>query len=280
MINPAAHALLRAISTRLPIAVALAALPAPAQQLTARELFYKAAQVAASPKPATPKPAPPKVTKAPQRPPVQIAANEAPTTAPMPANGEPPLGLRYTVQRYRDDGTTDVPADNVFHSGDKIRVNVQATERGYLYIVNRGTSGTWKPMFPSPEIENGDNHVEPMRDYAMPPGNHVFTFEGTPGTENLFVIFSRKPEPDLESVIYSLQAKPNAPAQSSKALVQAVNIPNDEVDRLRSAYSRDLIIEKVDPTTPGAKKETAVYVVNPTGSADSRVVADLHLVHQ
>jgi len=48
----------------------------------------------------------------------------------------------------------------------------------------------------------------------------------------------------------------------------------------RDAWSRDLIIEKVDPNTNGDKKETAVYVVNPTGSADSRVVADLHLVHQ
>ena len=30
----------------------------------------------------------------------------------------------------------------------------------------------------------------------------------------------------------------------------------------------------------GEKKEKAVYVVNPSGSDDSRVVADLHLVHQ
>jgi len=60
----------------------------------------------------------------------------------------------------------------------------------------------------------------------------------------------------------------------------AANISNSAVDRMRDAWSRDLIIEKVDPNTNGDKKETAVYVVNPTGSADSRVVADLHLVHQ
>jgi hypothetical protein len=45
-------------------------------------------------------------------------------------------------------------------------------------------------------------------------------------------------------------------------------------------HSRDLKIEKVDEQTPGEKKETAVYVVNPSGSADSRVVADLLLVHR
>jgi len=63
-------------------------------------------------------------------------------------------------------------------------------------------------------------------------------------------------------------------------LIMAANISNTAVDRMRAVYARDLIIEKVDPNTPGDKKETAVYVVNPTGSADSRVVADLHLVHQ
>jgi hypothetical protein len=63
-------------------------------------------------------------------------------------------------------------------------------------------------------------------------------------------------------------------------LIVASNISNTDVDRMRTVYARDLIIEQVDPNTPGDKKETAVYVVNPTGSADSRVVADLHLVHQ
>jgi hypothetical protein len=55
------------------------------------------------------------------------------------------------------------------------------------------------------------------------------------------------------------------------------------IGRLRSAYGRDLIIETVNPPAPaaeGAKRDTAVYVVNPTGSPDSRVVADIKLVHQ
>ena len=87
-------------------------------------------------------------------------------------------------------------------------------------------------------------------------------------------------------MIYSLQGKkkaaaaPAAPVQASKELIMAVNISNSAIDGMRTAYARDLIIEKVDSNTPGDKKETAVYVVNPSGSSDSRVVADLHLVHQ
>jgi hypothetical protein len=55
--------------------------------------------------------------------------------------------------------------------------------------------------------------------------------------------------------------------------------------RLRNASSRDLVVEAVNPNTPsgpaaGEKKETAVYVVNRTGSENSRLVAELHLVHR
>jgi hypothetical protein len=210
----------------------------------------------------------------------------------MPASGAPPLGLRYTILKL--DGAnapTEVPSDTVFHAGDRIRFSVEANAPGYLYIVNQGSSGNWKPMFPSPEIEDGNNHIEGWRPYTMPPKSRL-AFDSTVGTENLFIVLSLKPEPDLENMIYSLQAGKNAaaattqtpdataPVQSSKELITASNISNSAVDRMRAVYARDLIVEKVDLNTPGDKKETAVYVVNPTGSADSRVVADLHLVHQ
>lgn len=278
---------------------------APKKQLTARELFYAAAQTpaaartgtarppakrspATSPRPteiarADTGPAAPRTTASMAEP---TAAQPAPTTAAMPAGGAPPLGLRYTVLKLADDNTpTEVPNDTVFHAGDRIRFSVEANAPGYLYIVNQGSSGTWKPMFPSAEIEDGNNRIEGWRPYTMPPKSRL-AFDSTVGTENLFIVFSLQPESDLETMIYSLQgrkkaaAAPDAPVQSSKELILAVNISNTTVDRMRTVYARDLIIEKVDRNTPGDKKETAVYVVNPTGSADSRVVADLHLVHQ
>jgi len=275
------------------------------KQLTARELFYAAAQAPAAKPAATARP-PVKKAAAPK--PVEIARADtrpqsprpeapttaqpaAPATAPMPASGAPPLGLRYTVLKLAADNTpTEVPTDTVFHAGDKIRFNVEANSAGYLYIINQGSSGTWKPMFPSAEIEDGNNKIEGWRPYTMPPKSRL-AFDSTVGTENLFIVFSMQPEPDLEGMIYSLQGKKRSaapaasvgtetPVQSSKELIMAANVPNSAIDRMRNAYGRDLIIEKVDTNTPGDKKETAVYVVNPTGSADSRIVADLHLVHQ
>src|ERR1022692_4471743 len=283
---------------------------APQKQLTARELFYVAAQIPAAAKSDTPRPPakrstrtpakPVEVARADTRPPAPVppapgaqtaARSPAPATASMPASGAPPLGLRYTILKLAADNTpTEVPNDTVFHAGDRIRFAVEANAAGYLYIVNQGSSGNWKPMFPSAEIEDGNNRIEGWRPYTMPPKSRL-AFDSTVGTENLFIVFSLQPENDLENMIYSLQGKkkasaaapastPETPVQSSKDLILASNISNTAVDRMRAVYARDLIIEKVDPNTPGDKKETAVYVVNPTGSADSRVVADLHLVHQ
>ena len=307
--------LARGLAVLLCAGVPICAQEVSKKQLTARELFYAAAQKPAKPV-EEPKPAPrtdiaKAAPKAPARPahttpkPVEVARADtrpntqsqppsqagvqiiptAARTAPMPANGQPPLGLRINVMRYNSDGsTTDVASDTVFHSGDRIRLSVEPNARGYLYVVSQGTSGTWKPMFPSPEIEGGDNRVDAMRSCVIPPGNHVFTFDATAGQESLFVVFSRQPVADFENLIYSLEGERKAsepePVRSDKTLIMAANIGDPTIGRLRNAYSRDLIIEAVNPGTTGGKQETAVYVVNPSGSEDSRVVADIKLVHQ
>jgi hypothetical protein len=273
-------------------------------QLTARELFYAATKPAAAapaksapakstPK-ATPRPAhtPPKpveiavASQTEQRPDAGVKVSPtAAQTAPMPANGQPPLGLRINVLRYNSDGTTtDVLPDTIFHSGDRFRVGVEPNAPGFLYIANRGASGIWKAMFPSPEIENGDNRAEAMHPYVIPAGRQVFSFDATAGTENLFVVFSRQPVADFEQLIYTLGSKKPAASDAAppldKNLIMAATIGDPVISQLRS-YSRDLIIETVNtPSAEGAKHDTAVYVVNPTGSPDSRVVADVKLVHQ
>jgi hypothetical protein len=94
----------------------------------------------------------------------------------------------------------------------------------------------------------------------------------------------------LDGLIYSLSGsqqptEPARPPQSKELLAQnRVNIRDGVVNRMREVYARDLIIEKVDETTPAVAsappKEKAVYVVNPARSGDSRVVADVTLTHK
>lgn len=221
-----------------------------------------------------------------------VKASLTTTTAPAPETGTP-LGLKYTILRKSGDEMVEVPPDTVFHTGDRIQLSVQTNGPGYLYVIHRGSSGTWRPMFPSPEVADGNNHVDGWNARVLPPGSRM-AFDEQTGSEQIFIVFSRTPEDGLENMIYSLQdARPKpaadrAPekAPSKKYLMTAsADIPDSVVGHLQQTYTRDLVIEKVDDKTPDdkspeRKKEYAVYVVNPSGSSDSRVVADLKLVHQ
>lgn len=291
----------------------------PKTQFTARELFYYSPVAATSARPPAPKPVAPRPKPAPANATDPSAPSPAPAPAPAPATAPPsdlprpapaselpgggrilmaaatapapatgtPLGLKYSILKLVNGEMTEVPPDTVFHAGDRIRFSVETNGSGYLYIVSQGSSGTWKPMFPSSEVDDGSNRVEGFHAYTMPPRTR-FYFDEQPGEERVFIVFSREPEPDLEKMVYALQggqakpvSQPAAPSpQPGQMLVASVDIQNSMVGQLREAYARDLIVEKVAEDTPGDRKEKAVYVVNPTGSDSSRVVADLTLVHK
>jgi hypothetical protein len=261
-----------------------------AKKLTARELFYSAPESPAPPaakktqKPAAkPKPAPRRSAPTPEE---SAAASSTPSipvvaAAYRPQGPRPALGLRYTILKKSGGAQTEVSTDAVFHAGDRIRLVVEANDDGYLYVVNRGSSGTWKLLFPSPEIKNGDNRIQRRVRYEVPSG-YTFTFDEQAGEEKLFIVLAREPEPDLESLIYSLGQKGGAPAGANKpkTLLASAAFGDDVIGRLRNTYARDLIVEKVDDEQAGPKTEKAVYAVNPTGSVDSRVVADVALKHE
>jgi hypothetical protein len=291
--------------------VSSAAAQKPPEQLGARDMFYHPVQAetasATPPKTVPPtkgKTAPKPTTEVattshdtvPQRPPTQTQASTPDgkgrviqaavrQTAPAPTVG-PALGVRYTVIQKG----AEISSDTVFHTGDQIQLKIEANQPSYLYIITLGSSGTWKVQVPSADIPNS-NHVEAMRPYYFPSQDHAFGFQDPKGAEKLCVIVSREPVTDIQDQIYGLQGKKPRPVaqpeplpESKSAVIEArLNIPDDKISQYRQLYSRDLIIEKVNPETTGdkeAKKEFAVYVVNPTGSPSSRLVADISLEHQ
>jgi len=203
-----------------------------------------------------------------------------------------PLGLRYSIVKQVGGESVEVDPESVFRSGDRIRLSVQANDNGYLYIVLRGSSGRWSPLFPSKEILSGDNRVKKGGEYEIPLGSVWFAFDEQPGTEKLFIVLARQPEPDFEKLVKSLRQDSSAPQTKSdsakkadkddEGAVQVVaSLDDGTVGKVRGQVrSRDLVFQKVDETTPGGKKEQAVYIVNRTGSADSRVVVDVSLNHQ
>ena len=108
-------------------------------------------------------------------------------------------------------------------------LRVEANAAGYLYIINQGSSGTWKPMFPSAEIEDGNNRIEGWRPYTMPPKSRLDVRQHGGDGEPVHR-FLAAAGADLEGMIYSLQGKKKsgAPAavgweRAARAIVQGTD---------------------------------------------------------
>lgn len=289
--------------------------------LNARELFYTPPQAASSaPKPAEqPKPsvstaknskkkvvpkrkaapapvaepqaAEPQVAEKSPAPRVQPAEHtQIETVAYTPAV---PLGLRYSVLKRDSEGKfVEVDPDSTFHSGDRIRLQVEANTGAYLYVVMQGSSGNWRLLFPSKEVSGGSNRVSRGESRQIPSGNRgQFVFDEQAGTEKLFLVLSREPEADLDKLIYSIKTPNPLPKQSPKQdepaaqegegriLMASASVNDDVIQRLRGQMlARDLVFEKSDSGEDG-KPEKAAYVVNRSTAPDARLVVDLALKH-
>jgi hypothetical protein len=301
--------------------VILLAVPGLAQQrsgLHARELFYTpppdpaaqnaaaAAQTSKAPDPPKPAPAPtakatPKQTT-PSKSAVQAKTATPPSKGGNPVAGNPvdthvvqtaiPLGLRYAMLKRDAQGNyQETDPDTNFKSGDRIRIQVDANTSGYLYVVMQGSSGTWRLLFPSPEVAGGSNAVHRGQSLQIPPGDRgQFVFDEQAGTEKLFLVLTRQPEPDLDKLIYAMGGASGAPVDQNagRVIIAQATVRDAVVDRLRSqVQARDLVFEKVDTssaapaeTPAGTHVENAAYVVNPSTAPDARLVVDVALRHK
>lgn len=276
-------------------------------RLTAREIFYGAkptAPVASVKTPAVaPKTTPPPVKGAPTKtvevakrlpPPSQSEVVPVQLASQSTTEQRAGLAMRWTITQLMPDGVKkEVPITQTFKSGDRINVRVEVNDFGYLYILARGSSGKWSPLFPSPTVANGDNRVGPNNTYTLPAG-FVFRFDEQAGEERIFIVFSRKPEPDFDGLIYKVApdrdsprpaATPNGPIRPAPGIILASNssIGDPFVDRVRTMYARDLIVEKVEgevkTSSIGPRFEHAAYVASKR-SDEPRVTAEVTLVHK
>jgi hypothetical protein len=299
------------IAKHLALAAASSALLIPpglvAQQLTARDAFWSSSDLIT----VSPNPAAHKQTASHPRPPsdqtggndtaggsqsrrgaqvVQLVAMNGYGSAPhLVRTAEDRLGLRCSVMLRGVDGEyNEVAPGGIFHSGDHIRLSFLANRAGYFYVIQKGSSGAWSPIFPPPHSPADANQVSAGQIQTVPSGTRSFAFDQNPGDEKLYVILSRAPIPDIDRAIQNL--KGNQPASApprepdNGAMVEAANhIPDAFVQGIAS---RDLTLvdeQKVDESSKGdVQGEKAIYVVSKGSGADagSQVVLSLDLRHE
>lgn len=181
-----------------------------------------------------------------------------------------PLGLRYSVLKKRSDGTfEEISPDSEFHAGDSIRLSLMSNQPGYLYIIEHGSSGKWRPLYPPPGIT--ETKLGAGQEYLVP-GNGSFQFDADSGQEKLFVLLSREPETNLDETIASLKQ-------------QNGGVLNDQVvaQLQGEVQSRDLVFTKAeDNSTSSSQSDKATYVVNKASekTADPHIVVNVVLSHK
>lgn len=181
-----------------------------------------------------------------------------PAPAPLPKRSvklqkKVSLGLRYSILKLdpENENFKEVSPKDEFYLGDHIRFNVSADREGYLYVIEQGSSGTWKPLYPRPGSP-GANKLLPGKSSLVPSATGVWTVKGDPGDEKLFFLLTLSPERNLDQIIASLKAETNKPSDI---------ISSQVIARIEETQTRDLEYEDAFGKNPASWKDPATYVV-------------------
>ncbi|HEY7303582.1 MAG TPA: DUF4384 domain-containing protein [Bryobacteraceae bacterium] len=108
------------------------------------------------------------------------------------AQGQAEVNRRIDLVLEKKEGTSlrTVDPNYVFSGGDKIRFRLKSAVDGYLYVMNRGSSGSWQQLFPRDELAQS-RRVTGSKQYLVPAsGTGWFQVTGPPGYDNVYFLIS------------------------------------------------------------------------------------------
>ncbi|MBX7220975.1 MAG: DUF4384 domain-containing protein [Blastocatellia bacterium] len=98
-----------------------------------------------------------------------------------------------------------VAPNQIFHTGDNVRFQLEPGMDGYLYIFHAENDEKQKMLFPDIRLNGGNNEVFAHSLVEIPsakeedPAHRWFHFIGNSATENFYFIVTRKPLPSVPS---------------------------------------------------------------------------------
>jgi hypothetical protein len=140
------------------------------------------------------------------------SASAAAQRTPAPATKTTNAGIRVWLTEASDTtGSRKISPQQVFRTGDRFRFWLQSNRDGYLYLLNVGTSGTTRLMFPR---ANQDNRIVRRTDFSIA---SPIVFSEPAGAEQLVVVLSSKPIDDAavqlkDGSLVKVALKPGATA--------------------------------------------------------------------
>ena len=115
-----------------------------------------------------------------------------------------PIGLGYTLYMRDSSGrSVRVEPNHEFHSGDRVRISLEPSIDGYLYVFHTEGDGSPEMIYPDARLDGGENWLEAHVPLEVPSSEqaddryHWFVFDNTPATERLYVVVTREPLPGV-----------------------------------------------------------------------------------
>lgn len=97
--------------------------------------------------------------------------------------------MEITVQRLERGTWKLVDPGLVFERSDRVRFRYRANFGGFLYVVNRSTSGKYEQLFPREETGQ-DNRITAGKEYTIPSTDAIFRIAGPAGHELIYWLAS------------------------------------------------------------------------------------------
>lgn len=119
--------------------------------------------------------------------------------------------MEITLEKRESGAWKVVDPGHVFREGDQLRFRFKASQAGFLYVVNEGTSGEQTQLFPSAQAGN-NNSVEAGKEYTIPGSSGAFRVTGPKGYDTVYWVVS--PVKIGSTVEYKPLPPPPAPTAS------------------------------------------------------------------
>ena len=120
-----------------------------------------------------------------------LAAMQAAPPPKAPPSRSP---LEITLERKTANGKVEpMASDHVFATGDVIRFRVTSGFDGYLYVMDQGSSGQFRTVFPSTDA-GSDNRLHQGQGFLLPATDDGwFEVSGPTGFDVLYFLLSPEP---------------------------------------------------------------------------------------
>lgn len=101
--------------------------------------------------------------------------------------------LSIRLEQRKGDAAHPVPQNTVFRNGEILRFRLTSQIEGYLYVIDRGTTGSTSVLFPA-SGHASSNHIGAGREYFVPAdGDGWFEVSGPTGFDVLYFLVSATP---------------------------------------------------------------------------------------